>query len=193
MTNFGERVAYWYLRLQGFLPVQDFVLHGDGSIDRTADADLVAVRLTHSKEEINGESLKPDSALEKQLAATGRNVALIVQVKTGGETGAGRAFESGRLEYAIRFLGFAPPGQVGELARGLADKPSVEFAFDWKIAKLFVADNPQCADALNVSLQDALGFIRDRLASYRDTKSRDRIFFPDELMQFLAWSAGKAA
>jgi hypothetical protein len=193
LANFGERIAYWYLRLQGFLLVEDFVLHAGAQIDRTADADLLAVRHMYSEEEISGQILSPDKCLQTQLAAHQRNVGLVVQVKTGTESRAGRAFEHSRLVYALRFLGIAPPDHAHTLAAALADKPLVEWAPDWTIAKLLIAESPANDEfALTVPLDDALAFIRDRLALHRVRKAADRLSFHDELMQFLAWSASNS-
>ena len=192
MANFGERIAYWYLRLQGFLLVEDFVLHSGGQVDRTADADLLAVRHMYSEEEIAGQVLRPDTCLGKQLAAMKRNIGLIVQVKTGTESSAGRAFEHERLIYALRFLGVAPRGQVNALATTLGEKLSVECEPNWTIAKLLIAEAPTDDGALRVPLNEALAFIRGRLALHGDRKSADRLSFHDELMQFLAWSASNS-
>jgi hypothetical protein len=192
LANFGERIAYWYLRLQGFLLVEDFVLHSGSQIDRTADADLLAVRHMYWEEKIDGKALLPDTGLETQLAARKKNVGLIVQVKTGTESRAGRAFECERLVYALRFLGIAPPEQVSELATALSNKASVEWKPDWEIAKLLIAEDPNDDRALTVPLNDALNFVCARLAEHRDRKSADRLSFHDELMQFLAWSASKS-
>lgn len=46
MPNYGERLVYWYLRLQGFCPVENFVLHRRTIDDKdihSADADLLAI------------------------------------------------------------------------------------------------------------------------------------------------------
>jgi hypothetical protein len=192
VTNFGETIAYRYLRLQGFLLADDFVLHSGDRIGRTAGHDLLALRLKHSQEKVDGQMLQADGALETQLAAIGRNVTLIVQVKTGHETAPGRAFERARLEYAIGFLGVVPPDLVNGLAGKLAEKPSVEFSTDWTIAKLWVAEEPTNSGALSVTLQAALKFICARLASHTERKYADRLMFPDDLMQFFAWQARKA-
>jgi hypothetical protein len=192
VANFGERIAYWYLRLQGFLLVEDLVLHRGGPIDCTADTDLLAVRHKYSEEELSGQVLQRHDDLEARLAAPGRNIALVVQVKTGTEGSAGRAFELERLVHAIRFLGVAHRDEVDALATSLGEKRSVECATDWTIAKLLIAEAPRNGGSLNVPLQVALAFIRARLASHRDRKSADRLLFHDELMQFLAWSPSNA-
>ena len=83
MPNYGERLVYWYLRLQGFCLVENFVLHRRTIDDKdihSADADLLAIRLSGSCEEIDGERLEPDPWLEQELQFDSRHVALIVQV-----------------------------------------------------------------------------------------------------------------
>jgi hypothetical protein len=45
-----ERLAYWYLRLNGFLTIEDFIVHDEeGGFQRT-DVDLMAVRFPNRKE-----------------------------------------------------------------------------------------------------------------------------------------------
>lgn len=59
MSNYGEELAYWYLRLNGFFPITDFVFH---TIPYYADADILAVRPPNVREEIRvGHPLKNDT------------------------------------------------------------------------------------------------------------------------------------
>jgi hypothetical protein len=45
-----ERLAYWYLRLNGFLTIENFIVHDEGGGPQRTDADLVAIRLPHRQE-----------------------------------------------------------------------------------------------------------------------------------------------
>ena len=45
-----EKVAYWCLRLNGFLQIENFVLHPSGRGSQRTDADLLAVRFPHRAE-----------------------------------------------------------------------------------------------------------------------------------------------
>lgn len=47
-----ERLAYWYLRLNGFLTTENFVVHPDIGSDQRTDADLLAVRFRHRAENL---------------------------------------------------------------------------------------------------------------------------------------------
>lgn len=53
MRNYGEELAYWYLRLNGFFTINNFVLHHNRE-GRTSDADILAVRFPYVYEEVGG-------------------------------------------------------------------------------------------------------------------------------------------
>lgn len=50
MTSNPERLAYWYLRLNGFLLLEDFIIHPDVGSDQRTDIDLLGVRFSHRAE-----------------------------------------------------------------------------------------------------------------------------------------------
>lgn len=43
-------MAYWYFRLNGFLQIENFVIHPGGRGSQRTDADLLAVRFPHRAE-----------------------------------------------------------------------------------------------------------------------------------------------
>jgi hypothetical protein len=47
-----ERVAYWYLRLNGFLQMENFVVHPERRGGQRTDADLLAVRFPYRAERL---------------------------------------------------------------------------------------------------------------------------------------------
>lgn len=75
--NYAETLAYWYLRLNGFFPLKNFVLHSSRREERLgregaeqnegyipgADCDLIAVRFPHVYEEIGGQP-RQEEAIE---------------------------------------------------------------------------------------------------------------------------------
>jgi hypothetical protein len=197
MANFGERLAYWYLRLNGFFTVQDFVLHrlrphdDDGRYN--ADADLLAIRLRHSGENIDNVPLAPDERLVAEpYQIRIRNVALVVQVKTGkGGNVPGSAFRRERLEACLRFVGLVGEEQVGRLVSSLEAQSHIDVVPEWRVAKLLISEAPiDSADYFSLGLGDIHKFIEQRLRRFRAAKQASRILFPDELIQFLAWKAG---
>jgi hypothetical protein len=52
-NNYGEELAYWYLRLNGFFTINNLVLHHN-SEGRTSDADILAERFPYVHEEVGG-------------------------------------------------------------------------------------------------------------------------------------------
>jgi hypothetical protein len=42
-----EKVAYWYFRLNGFLQIENFVVHPERRGSQRTDADLLGVRFRH--------------------------------------------------------------------------------------------------------------------------------------------------
>lgn len=106
--NYGETLAYWYLRLNGFFPLKNFVLHSSRQEERLdrekanqkdgyiqgADCDLIAVRFPHVYEEVGGRrgheenTEGRDGDWDKRFSDWGFSfetevIGIIVEVKTG--------------------------------------------------------------------------------------------------------------
>jgi len=47
-----ERLVYWYLRLNGFLLLENFIIHPDEGSEQRTDADILGVRFQHRSENI---------------------------------------------------------------------------------------------------------------------------------------------
>lgn len=186
--NFAERLAYWYLRLNGFLPLMNFVLHRE--LHNTSDADLIAVRFPHVVEAIGGQ---PDD-WDWQFGDWGFRLAddtigLIVEVKPGNLR-PDRELERRhwRVAGAVKRLGMFPEQEAEAVAAALEEQPMVRRG-SFAIAKLLVGTVGTRGPWLYLSLEDATRFIEHRMEKYVDPKSRDRMFFGDDLIQFLAWRA----
>ena len=136
--NYGETLAYWYLRLNGFFPLKNFVLRSSRREERPtqsesyiqgADCDLLAVRFPYVYEEVggqpwNGENIKGREgdwdprfrnwgfSLETEITG------LIVEVKTGDLgnrsklVDALKSFRGERVKAAIQRRGMFENKQV---------------------------------------------------------------------------------
>jgi hypothetical protein len=199
--NFGEQLAYWYLRFNGFFPLEDFILHYLPVEERegregTADADLLAVRLPHVYEEVGGQQQDWDNWLSNRVGHFQKQVGLIVEVKTSGDVkvdNLNTLSRRHRLKRAVQRLGMVPTDDVDDTVRDLFDQHIFE-AENWVIVKLCICPrvNQQVFDDdrwLTRSLEDVEEFIKGRLCLYK-CKSTDRMFFRDDLIQFLAWKSG---
>jgi hypothetical protein len=68
-VNFGEELTYWYIRLNGFFPLSDFVLHRGEGIRSPADCDFLAIRFRGVYEEVGGQASDWDSCTLGHRAA----------------------------------------------------------------------------------------------------------------------------
>jgi hypothetical protein len=76
----AERLAYWYLRLNGFLTIPGFVVHPDRGRDQETDVDLVGIRLPYRAE--NLDRPMQDDARFTQVGE--KSLLAFVEVKAGG-------------------------------------------------------------------------------------------------------------
>jgi hypothetical protein len=90
---------------------------------------------------------------------------------------------------SLRFLG-VPARPVDDIANALTESATTVAGRYWLVGKLLITESSAPISGqpyLKRSLDDVLQFIDQRLARHADRKRADRLFFPDELMQFLAW------
>jgi hypothetical protein len=110
-------------------------------------------------------------------------------VKTGRINPDRRWWRRERLQAAVLRLGILDRRDVPAITGGLEQLPAVQVG-SWVIAKLLVTDQPLEDDSwLNLALDDADAFIIDRVVTYKGDKRADRLRFPDDLMQYLAWKS----
>jgi hypothetical protein len=141
--NFGEAFGFWYLRLNGFIPLTNFVLHRfRGGAGQNADCDVLAVRFPHVYETIGGEPEDWDNErLQKWGLDHNKNtLGIIGEIKTGegyAYKKVNGAFDLDRLKYSIHRLGFYQKERVEDIARHLLGVPSVTVD-GFTVAKLFI-------------------------------------------------------
>jgi hypothetical protein len=201
-VNYGETLAYWYFRLNGFLPLANFVLHRFDAASN-ADSDLLAVRFPHVYELIGGQENDWDNARFNDwgLEHSSRIVCLIVEVKTGGyyAEDINSAFSAARLDYALQRLGALKPNGCRTIARALEneaiqtmDRGAAKYTF----AKVLMSSQDRERGSMHrmkpcchIELRAAADFIRERMHRYKGDKEPARLFFPNDLIQYFAWEA----
>jgi hypothetical protein len=200
--NYGETLAYWYLRLNGFLLLQNFVLHplaeSEGNDKKAADSDLLAVRFPYVYEETGGQSDDWDPRLRTWgFAPEEEIIGLIIEVKTS--PGANRSkleknsFNRSRMTQAVRRMGMFKSQDAESIVSDLQHEALTARRDSYRIGKLLFSQRVVRGAWLNITLQEAEKFIQKRLTKYSDPKRQARMFFPDELMQYLAWKAGESS
>src|SRR5438270_6099921 len=73
----AEDLGYWYLRLNGFLTIPNFVLHSDTGTNQRTDVDVIGVRFPF-RDELNG--MSDDIFFEEHASQT---LFVLVEVKAG--------------------------------------------------------------------------------------------------------------
>ena len=128
MSDNCETFVRWYLRFNGYLGVENFVVHepARGRIDQGTESDVLAVRFPHSREDV-GAPLQTDPRLLAGLAAPGNVDFVIAEVKGGNRatlnavwTPPVSAAKLRRVSYILRWLGpLADEAAIDAVARDL--------------------------------------------------------------------------
>lgn len=188
MANYGEELAYWYLRLNGFFPITNFVIHKSSNTEYPSDCDILAIRTPNVYEEIGGRPQDWDSKLSDSLGFNKYIIGIICEVKTGGN---GDIFKQENIWYAVDRLGFFPydSEKNSNAKSALRESPICTIDEQYLIAKLLIADRrfPEQGHFLHISLRHVHCFIKQRIRAYMQAKVRERIFFNSALMQELIW------
>jgi hypothetical protein len=181
--NYAEEAAFWYLRLNGFFAITNFVVHKSGGIVHTTDCDVLGVRLPFVFEEVGGRDDDWDDFLRRNLNFE-RPLGVICQVKSGDYT-VGDLFPIPTLRYTIARMGFVPISDVADVAGTLAHRPFVTLTDGTQIAKLLVARHERQGAFLTRGLTEVEEFLRTRITRYPKEKYADRMFFGPVLFQTL--------
>jgi hypothetical protein len=188
MKNYGEEIAYWYFRFNGFIPMSNFVLHRRGRV-HSSDCDLIAIRFPNPWEEIGGQEHDYDGPLLKALGCDDkRTIVTFVQAKAGGYVIRDvEEYFSRHLEYLVERVGLLPRADVAKFVSEFDPLPrhETQTCVFSKVALLRPDGRPQEVPWITCDFDHAIGFIQGRLQHYAE-KRRDRMFFPDSLIQFLA-------
>lgn len=179
--NFGEELAYWYLRLNGFFPLTNFVYHKHDGIEHSADCDVLAYRPPAVFEAIGATENDFYPRLTTRVAFD-RPAVVICEVKTGPYD-TRRLFPRDRLEHAIQRAGLAVPAAQSWVDATASDHGS---AVSYK---LVIAPSAfETTEWTTIRTRECVAFLRARMASYPE-KFRDRVYFHSALIQFLAYEA----
>ena len=179
--NYGETFAYWYLRLNGFFPLTNFVLHKSDGVQYTSDCDILAVRPPLVYEQVGGQPDDWDQWLLEHIE-TGRTLGVICEVKTGAYE-LNKLFRPEYVRYAAKRLGITNEDE--DITR-IADGGAIEDIGDnYRIIKLFVSNHRAAGNFKNCGLEEIIQFLLDRIEKYPVEKYRDRMFFGSILFQGL--------
>lgn len=200
MRNFAEELAYWYFRLNGFLIINDFVLHHQDLINnQSADCDLVCVRLPHTHEFIGGRidtdwdnRIFNDRMLDKNI-----KIGLICEVKAGLQVEEDdiKFDRVDRIKYCAERIGLWTQELIENNIERFKqqDITLLETEIEsTQFGKILITDDRyryQNNRFVNLSLKHIERFIVNKFNNYEylDAKNGAKLFFPSNLMQYMIW------
>ena len=197
-----ERLAYWYLRLNGFFILENFVIHDDVSSNQRTDADLIGVRFANREENIlNPMTDDPSIARCETLVSV-----VIAEVKTSecSLNGPWTRPADENMQRVLRAVGCFPKSAV-ELAGNALYKAGMYQ--DAHCTCRLIAIGARRCQALpiravpQILFADMLRFIHQRFHEYERQKASVGNWSKDgqelarsargtSLDQFLAWANG---
>ncbi len=114
ITYASERLAYWYFRLNGFLTIENFILHHEETAAQQTDADVIAVRLLHRSE--NHVRPMDDDPLVCQCDTLINVVLAEVKTDEQNQNKTWTKSEKGNVQRALRAVGCVDASEVDEVA-----------------------------------------------------------------------------
>ena len=176
-TLTAEKIAYWYLRLNGFLLLDNYLVHGDRRGQTRTDIDLLGVRFRYRREHLN-DPMQDDDWIEKAR----RNILVFCEVKTGAQDlNASWALRNrNMMESFLGLIGIVPPEYAPGVVEDLYDHGRSERVDGLLITTLLINHDLDCIvpyrwkEAQRISISHALEFIHHRFSLYRNLKSDNR-------------------
>jgi len=176
-----EKVAYWYLRLNGFLQTEDFYVHPVARGSARTDADLLAVRFPYRAERLydNPSDIMQDDTARLGLSRDRIDV-VIAEVKTGrcALNGPWTNPDHRNVHRVLAAIGCIPDDKIDFAAQDIYEAGVHESGDQLRIRLVAIGreENWQLRatypDVPQVTWTDLLGFIFDRHKKYRNQKKQ---------------------
>lgn len=174
-TIHPDRLAYWFLRLNGFLTTVNFVVHPEQGADQRTDADVIGVRFAH-RAELGPLDPMPDDA--RVTNPTSSPLILIAEAKRGwcDLNGPWTDPDAQNMQRILRALGAFREGEVEDAANtiyevGAYRTESIELRLACFGARANLGLSERYPEVIQLEWGTVLQFIYHRFASYSRQKS----------------------
>lgn len=176
-----EKVAYWYFRLNGFLQIENFVVHPERRGSQRTDADLLAVRFPFRAERMFDDPNDIMADDMDRLALSGEMVDIVIaEVKTNQPctlNGPWTQQEQQNVHRVLAAIGCLPPDRIEAAA---ADIYRTGFHQSDALRIRLVAVGRNRSEDIAVAYPevtqllwaDMIAFIWDRFHRYRQQKTQ---------------------
>jgi hypothetical protein len=170
----AEDVAYWYLRLNGFLLLENFIVHGDRSNDQRTEIDLLGVRFRYRQEHL-AQPMKDDD----RIISEDRTVVVFCDAKKGPQDFNKTWWTDERkvMESFLALVGVVPSDRWKHVARALYADGFAKLSGDLLVTTLLIHEDkqgivqPHWPAAPRVQITQALRFIHRRFYDYHNPKT----------------------
>jgi len=173
MDIHSEDLAYWYLRLNGFLTIRNFIVHPDKGSNQETDVDLLGVRFP-----FRAENLRRPMLDDRLFRAVPRSYIVLCEVKSGvcALNGPWTRPERGNLNRVLHAVG-AFSGKENEwIASEIQSTGMFENQF-YRVSLVCFGRERSWTLAVShpnvpqITWAECLGFIYDRFRAYRNEKA----------------------
>jgi hypothetical protein len=177
-----EKIAYWYFRLNGFLQIENFVVHPERRGAQRTDADLLAVRFPYRAERLfdDPHDIMSDDAARLSLSADQIEV-VIAEVKTNQPctlNGPWTREDQQNVHRVLAAIGCLPPGHIEKAASDIY-KSGIHHS-ELRLRVRLVAVGASRNDDLGATYPEVtqlvwsemLAFIWDRFHTFRRQKTQ---------------------
>jgi hypothetical protein len=176
-----EKVAYWYLRLNGFLQIEDFYVHPGRHGAARTDADLIGVRFPHRAERLYddpGDIMEDD--VERLALSDARIDVVIAEVKAGrcALNGPWTDPERQNVHRVLAAIGCLPHSLIGAAAASIYGTGLFQHEGSLCVRLIAIGrdEDPdmrlQYPHVPQITWGEVLGFIFDRLKKYQRQKTQ---------------------
>lgn len=174
----AERLAYWYLRLNGFLSIENFIVHDEGGGQQRTDADLIAVRFPYRREALHDVGNHPDWMRDDARFSEKRPFVAFVEATTGPckLNGPWTSRDKANLPRALRAVGaFGTNKKVLQVADQLYQTGGYK-SKSWEIGFLCIGSrvNGDLAHNLpnvrQITWNEVSDFIVERIDTFKEVK-----------------------
>ncbi len=173
-----EQVAYWYLRLNGFLLLENFILHDVRNGGQRTDADLLGARFRHRREFSFDRAEPMEDDTERLRLSERFDDVVMVEVKTNQPctlNGPWTDPDRQNLHRVLAAIGCISQDQVSNVAGRLYAEGVVVHG-DRRIRLIAVGRDHNAelqakySDVVQLTWDDVLTFIWRRLTTFRRQK-----------------------
>jgi len=169
----AEQLAYWYLRLNGFLTIQNFVVHPETGRDQRTDADILGVRFPH-RAELYPNTMVDDSPFTD---VKDKPYVIIAEAKKGkcALNGPWTDPERENLQRVLRATGVFPDSDIQGAAAAVY-REGIFFSESYHLTLACVGDYPDSEiaqkykDIPQILWDRVLEFIHGRFWTYKNQK-----------------------